>query len=398
MLELFPVVVLLGARQSGKTTLAQALRPQWLYLDLEKPSDFNRVDYDPEFFFQQHPQHIIIDEAQRLPSLFETLRSVIDQDRKHVGRFLLTGSSSPALLKNVSESLAGRVAIVELGTMKANEIFAMPLSPIYQLLADRQFTREQLSSLAKPKLRLSHIQQAWQKGGYPEPVLNQTDLFYWQWMENYEDTYIHRYIANLFPRLNRTAYQRFLTMLCRLSSTILNKSDIARALEISASSVHEFLTIADGTFLWRQLPSYEKSVSKSVVKMPKGHIRDSGLLHALLKLVDSTQLYGDPIVGASFEAFVIEEIIKGLQSTLLTHWSTYYYRTRGGAEIDFILEGVFGVIPIEIKYGTQVKKSQLKSLESFVKDNQLDFGLVINQAEQATWLSETVFQLPANYL
>ncbi|MCD6045492.1 MAG: ATPase protein [Gammaproteobacteria bacterium] len=398
LLEYFPAVVILGARQSGKTTLAKALRPDWLYCDLERASDFNRIEHDPEFFFQQYPQHIIIDEAQRSPKLFETLRGVIDHQRNIPGRFILSGSSSPELLKNVTESLAGRVAIVELGTFKANEIFGKPLSPIYNLLAENKFTRENLSQLGSALLDLKEIQLAWQKGGYPEPVLSTSENFYWQWMENYENTYIARDIANLFPRLNRVAYQRFLPMLCNLSSTILNKSDIARALEVSASSVQEFLAIAEGTFLWRALPSYENSVSKSLVKMPKGHIRDSGLLHSLLNITQIEQLYKHPVIGASFEAFVIEEIIKGLQATLLTHWSTYYYRTRGGAEIDLILQGPFGTIPIEIKYGSTATPRQLKSLENFVKENNLDFALLINQADKAIWLSKTVCQLPANYL
>ncbi len=186
-------------------------------------------------------------------------------------------------------------------------------------------------------------------------------------MENYESTYIDRDIANLFPRLNRIAYQRFLTMLCSLSSIILNKSDIARALEVSTSSVQEFLTIAEGTFLWRALPSYENSVLKSIVKMPKGHICDSGLLHSLLNITQTEQLYKHPVIGASFEAFVVEEIIKGLQATLLTHWSTHYYRTRAGAEIDLILRRPFGIVPIEIKYGVTATSRQLKSLENFAK-------------------------------
>lgn len=397
LLENFPAVVLLGARQSGKTTLTKALRPEWLYVDLEKTSDFNRIDYDVEFFFQQYPQHIIIDEAQRYPKIFEILRGVIDSDRNTPGRFLLTGSSSPELLKNVSESLAGRVAIVELGTLKANELFSKPLSPLYSWLEKNEFNAERLSQLPPPLLTLEEIQTAWHKGGYPEPALNLDENFYLQWMENYENTYIYRDIANLFPRLNRIAYQRFLSILCNLSGTILNKSNMARNLEVSASTIQEFLTIAEGTFLWRTLNSYENSAIKSIVKMPKGYIRDSGLLHSLLNIVNKEQLYNHPIVGTSFEGFVIEEIIKGLQATLLTHWDTYYYRTRGGAEIDLILQGPFGVIPVEIKYGSTVHPKQLRALETFIEDNGLNIGLLVNQADKAQWLSRKVLQLPANY-
>jgi predicted AAA+ superfamily ATPase len=397
LLDMFPAVAIVGARQSGKTTLAKQCRPDWLYIDLERPSDFNRVMNDPEFFLEQNPKNIIIDEAQLCPPLFEVLRSFIDENRDQTGRFLITGSSSPALLTHISESLAGRVATVELGTFKTNELFNKPFSGFYDIFQEK-LSSEKLSRLSKPSITSKNIQYAWFKGGYPEPVLKKSNIFYLQWMENYENTYIYRDIARLYPKLNKVAYQRFLTMLCKLSGTILNKSDIARALEVSEGSVREFLAIAEGTFLWRQLLSYEKSSTKSIVKMPKGHIRDSGLLHSLLRITNENDLFNDPMIGRSFEGFVIEEIIRGLQSTMLTHLDFYYYRTRGGAEIDLILEGPFGTLPIEIKYGTKVLPQHLKSLEEFVIANQLPFGLVINQAKEAYWLNRHIFQLPATYL
>ena len=131
---MFPVVAILGARQCGKTTLSKSLRPDWLYIDLENPSDFQRVMNDPEFFLQQNTTHVIIDEAQKVPLLFEILRGVIDQNRTQKGRFILTGSSSPELLKSISESLAGRIATIELGTFKTNELYAKPLSKFYHLI------------------------------------------------------------------------------------------------------------------------------------------------------------------------------------------------------------------------------------------------------------------------
>lgn len=397
LLTMFPAVALLGSRQSGKTTLCKQMFPDWNYVDLEKHSDFNRVSHDVEFFFEQNSKNLILDEAQLYPKLFEQLRCVIDDARDIKGRFLITGSSSPELLKNISESLAGRVAIIELGTFKANELANKPLSFFYNLF-QKKLDRSFFDSLPEPNLTLSQIQSAWQRGGYPEPSLQTSSIFYNQWMEHYENTYINRDIASLYPKLNKHAYQRFLNMLCRLSGTILNKSDVARALEVSESSIREFLTIASGTFLWRHIPSFEKSKIKTIIKMPKGHIRDTGLLHALLRLLDKDQLINDPIVGHSFESFVIEEIIKGLEATMITHWSHYYYRTRKGVEIDLILDGPFGILPIEIKYGSSTPPKQLKNLENFVIDNQLPFGLLINQSTKAHWLSRYVFQLPATYL
>ena len=394
---MFPAVVIIGARQCGKTTISKMLKPDWKYFDLEKPQDYNRIVNDPDFFLEQNSSQLILDEAQFMPSIFNSLRGAIDSNRSQAGRFIITGSSSPELLKNISESLAGRVAIVELGTFKMNEILQEPLSDFYEIL-QKPLNNKAIENLKKPKILLKDIQEIWLEGGYPEPVLKESKEFYLQWMENYENTYINRDIAKLYPKLNKIAYQRFLTMLCKLSGTILNKSNISRALEVSEGSIREYLSIASGTFLWRQIPSYEKSKTKSIVKMPKGHIRDSGLLHTLLRITNEDALFNDPIIGQSFEGFVIEEIIKGLQATMLTHWSAYYYRTRSGAEIDLILDGPFGVLPIEIKYGSSCDYRKLKTLENFVIENNLKFGLLINQSKEACWLSKYIYQLPATYI
>ena len=396
LLKFFPVVAILGARQVGKTSLAKVLRPDWDYFDLEKPSDLAQIEADPELFFKQFPSNIIIDEAQSLPKLFPILRGIIDQSRDLKGRFILTGSSSPDLLNNISETLAGRIATVELGTLKANEIYKKPLSPFYEIFQTK-LDRKSLA-FSSPPLDGRQIHQAWFKGGYPEPVLQKNSIFYYQWMENYHRNFINRDIIKLFPKINRLAFQRFLAVITHLSGNILNKAELARDIEVSQSSVKEYLKIAEGTFLWRQLLSYEKQNLKSVVKMPKGHMCDSGLLHYLLKLPDEKALYENRIVGRSFEGFVIEEIIKGLNSTMITNWQSHYYRTRGGAEVDSILEGPFGILPIEIKYGVQTQLKRLQSLQKFIEQNKLAFGLLINQSDRATWLTDTIFQLPAGWI
>ena len=256
LLEQFPAVVILGARQVGKTTLCREMFPNWGYYDLENPNDFERIQHDPTFFFQQHSHSIILDEAQILPLLFSTLRGVIDQDRARKGRFLITGSSSPELLNHISESLAGRVAIVELGTLKANEYYNNSLSSFYDLFRDKINKRNLVEGPAP--LSNKNMQMIWLRGGYPEPVLTAGNDFFNQWMENYRNTYINRDVARLFPRLNKLAFQRFLTILSKLSGTLINKSDVGRTIEISESSVREYLSIIEGTFIWRSLSSYKK--------------------------------------------------------------------------------------------------------------------------------------------
>lgn len=216
-------------------------------------------------------------------------------------------------------------------------------------------------------------------------------------MVNYETTYINRDIARLFPKLDKIAFRRFITMLGELSSKTLNKSDLGRSIGVTEPTVSDYIDIANGSFIWRSIPSFEKNVTKRIVKMPRGHIRDTGLLHHLLHIGSLEQLQSSIIAGFSFEAFVIEEILKGLEDTRVQA-QAYYYRTHSGAEIDLILEGSFGVLPIEVKYGSTILSRQLRSMTEFLQEHQLSFGIVINLANKIEWLTKNIIQIPAGYL
>ncbi len=396
LLTFFPVVIILGVRQCGKTTLAKMLRPDWHYFDLERSRDFDFVTGDFDFFVKEHPHSVIIDEAQRHPPLFQELRSVIDRERKNRNRFLLTGSSSLELIKNVSESLAGRVGLIELGTFKVNETNALDLPDFYQIFSKNlDHTTVDFLKTLKQKISHARLMQAFLKGGYPEPVLEEDDKFYNFWMENYIQTYIQRDVRTLFPRLNLVKYQRFVAMLSALSGTIINRSQVGRSLDTSEKAIRDYLQIAEGSYIWRNTPSYEKSTSKSVVKMPKGSIRDSGLTNFIQGITKREQLLNYPNVGAAFEAFIAEEIIKGIQATDNVNWKHYYFRTRNGAEIDMIIEGPFGTLPIEIKFGSLIKQRQIQTLKNFVHNNNLPVGIVINNSDDVRLVADRIIQLPA---
>jgi hypothetical protein len=240
--------------------------------------------------------------------------------------------------------------------------------------------------------------QAFLKGGYPEPVLENDDRFYDAWMENYVQTYIQRDIRALFPRLDLVKYQRFVSMLSALSGTIINRSQVGRSLNISEKAIRDYLQIAEGSYIWRNTLSYEKSISKSVVKMPKGNLRDSGLSNYIQVISQREQLMNYPNVGAAFEAYISEEIIKGIQATEIVNWNHYYFRTRNGAEIDMILEGPFGTLPIEIKFGSMIKQRQIQTLKSFVYNNNLPLGIVINNSDDVQLVTDRILQLPATYI
>lgn len=392
----FPVIAIIGTRQCGKTTLCKQLRSNWKYIDLENPRDYDYLTTDPLMFFEQNPHSVIIDEAQLCPALFKVLRGVIDSARTHKNRFIITGSSSPELLTNISESLAGRIANIELSPFKTNEKLSQPLSHLYLELQnpDQNFDFKQLSS----NMALADFRTQWLFGGYPEPTLNGSTDFWQIWMQNFRDAYINRDIAALFPNINKINYRRFMMILAKLSGTIINKSDLARSIEVSQPTIAQYLDIAHNTFLWRNIQSFNNNSIKSLIKMPKGFIRDSGLLHFLLKIHDEDSLMTDPIVGLSFESFVIEEIIRGIIAIGAVNTDFYYYRTKHGAEIDLIISGPNGYIPIEIKYGSYTPINKLHKLAEFVNDYDAPYGIVINNSNSIEYLSDKIIQIPVNYL
>lgn len=396
LLEMFPVVAVIGARQCGKSTLVRNLHPEWSYYDLENPNDYQLISSDPVSFFSINKEKVIIDEAQQYPDLFRVLRGVIDEDRRHCGRFLITGSSSPEIVKGLTESLAGRVATIEMWPFKQGELYARPLANIYQLVA--QGKKDELLGI-KPVVEMAQVMSTWFWGGFPEPSLAVNESrFVPLWMENYLRDYINRDIRGLFPRLNIHNYRRFLLALAQFSGHQLNMSTLARSLEVSVSTVKDYLDIIHHTFLWRNLPPFEKNRLKKVQKAPKGYFRDQGLLHYLLRIRDIDSLLLHPVAGFSFESYVTEEIIRGFQSTMEPSIEFSYYRTIDRSEVDLVVEGFWGLLPVEIKLNSLVKKQSLRGLENFIADTGTPFGIVVNRGKDVRYLSDKVIQVPVNYL
>jgi hypothetical protein len=399
LLEMFPVVAVIGPRQCGKSTLVRSLRPDWKYYDLESPDDYQLISSDPVAFFAINPDGIIIDEAQQYPELFRVLRGVIDRDRKLKGRFLLTGSSSPDIVKGITESLAGRIATVELWPFKQSEFHEKPLPDIYGLLVDSATKPVDFLTLQE-NLSLSQSMHVWLQGGFPEPLIEGEgqDGFYQQWMEQYIINYVGRDIRALFPKLNIHNFRRFLTLLAQFSGHQINMSDMARALEVTVPTVKDYLDIIHQTFLWRNLPPYTKNPLKKVQKAKKGFFRDQGILHYLLKITGLDSLLLHPVAGFSFESFVIEEIIRGFQSTMATQMEFSYYRTIDKSEIDLVIEGNQGVIPVEIKLASSFKRLTLRGMENFLIDTGASYGILINRGKRVELLTEKIIQIPVNYL
>ncbi|MFZ3084540.1 ATP-binding protein [Rhodoferax ferrireducens] len=392
----FPCVVLTGVRQCGKTTLLGTLPGTWQHFDMENSADRQQLLADPDLFLRLHPNRLVIDEAQLAPPLFSALRVAIDRDRSKKGRFLLSGSSCPELARQMSESLAGRVARIELAPLSLAEAWQLPASSLYRLLTQNAPMPDILAAAAA-RLTVQQVQDYWFAGGYPEPWLSDSEEFRSLWARHYIDSYLLRDIGALFPNLNRDRFRQFITLLSQHSGNILNNADIARTLGVSEPTVRDWLGIAHDTFLWRHIPAWDRSTAKQLVKHPKGFLRDSGLLHRLLRIPDTTQLATHPVVGKSWEGMVVETLLRGFENAGI-EVQPFHYRTRGGAEIDLILEGQFGtagLLPIEIKLTPHSDQRALRSLTEFVTSQNCQLGLVINNDERPRWLSERILAVPA---
>ncbi len=397
-LQLFPCVALLGVRQCGKTTLLRTLPPAWKHYDLERQADHEVITRDPDAFFRLNPRHVALDEVQVAPQLFRALRVAIDEQRAENGRFVITGSSSPALLRSVSESLAGRVGLIEMAPFSWEEVTETAgRDSFVRRLSDRQARPADLIADLKPRGDLARAHEFWFRGGFPEPWLRPEPEFWRLWVEQYFQTYLFRDVKRLFARLDDVRFRRFLEMLGGLSGRILNFAEVARALGVSQPTARDYFAIAHGTFLWRSIPAYTRDAVKRVVKHPRGYLRDSGLLHALLRIPDRDALLSHPQMGNSWEGMVAEEILRQLTARGMAH-DAAYYRTGAGAEVDLVLTGDFGLVAMEVKHTSTVSGRDVRTLREFVSEHKARLGVVINNDIVARQYEKDLIGLPFTWL
>jgi len=327
LLELFPVVAILGARQSGKSSLARRLMaddPGGTILDLERPSDLRKLD-DAEMFFEANREATIcLDEIQRVPELFPLLRAEVDA-RRTPGRFLVLGSASLELIRQGSESLAGRIAFHDLTPFQARE-----------------------TGMEGESLR-----RLWLRGGFPDCYLAPSDRAAMLWRENFIRTFVERDIPQMGFRIDSARLIKMLTLCAHEQGQPLNLSKMAQFLEVSGQTVRNHFDLLSGTFLTRTLPAFSGNTKKRLIKAPKAYFRDQGILHQLLGIETYNDLLGHPVQGASWEGFVIEQIM-----TARPDWSYSYYRTGHGAEIDLIIECNDRMMAVECKSSKTPKVSR----------------------------------------
>lgn len=319
-----PAVVLLGPRQVGKTTLARQVAAQWptgsVYLDMERPADRLRLDDADTYLRAQSGKLVVIDEIHRAPGLFEILRGIIDERRaagQRYGHFLLLGSAALDLMQQSAETLAGRVAYIE-------------MSPITLL--------EATASKTAPSLNENAV---WTRGGFPDSLLATNDASSMDWRSDFIRSYLERDVPMFAPRMPAETISRLWTMLAHQQGSMLNQAKLASSLGLSAPTVTRYIDLLVDLQLVRRLQPYANeggNIRKRLVKAPKVYVRDSGLVHALLGLRAWDDILGHPIAGPSYEGFCLENLITAAAQNTQPPRRPYYYRTQDGAEVDLVFE------------------------------------------------------------
>ena len=356
-----PVIAILGPRQCGKSTLAKELlknNEDSLYLDLQKNSDLRKLD-DAELFFQNAKGKLVcLDEIQLKPELFPLIRSMVDETNAN-GQILILGSASRDLIKQSSETLAGRIGYSE-------------LTPFTILEVDSSF---------------DEIRNLWDRGGFPRSYLSKSDRISFNWRKDFIRTFLERDIPQFGNLVQTNVISRLWSMLAHIHGQVLNMARLSNSLDVSANTIKTYIELLEQTFMVRTLKPYETNLKKRLVKSPKIYIRDTGILHALLNINDFNDLLGHIVIGNSWEGFVIENILAELPDC-----KGYFYRTAAGAEIDLILEKGNKKVAVECK--SSMAPNISKGFYSSLEDLEIEEGYIIAPVKDSYPVKKNVFVMP----
>lgn len=353
-----PITAIMGPRQCGKTTLARAIAQttESIIFDLEDPTDFDLLSETPKIILQQQKGLVVLDEIQRIPELFPLLRVLADETGSP-RKFLILGSASPELIQKSSESLAGRIGFIHLTEFKLHEAGA------------------------------DNLEKLWHRGGFPRSYLAKDDPQSFSWRENFIQTFLERDISNYGFNIPPVTLRRFWLMLAHYHGQIWNGADFARSMGVSEPTVKRYLDILTGTFMIRQLQPWYENIKKRQVKAPKVYIRDSGILHTLLG-IEENRLYAHIKSGASWEGFVIEQLLSKLKSR-----DFFYWRTHSGTELDLLVLKNGKKLGFEVKFSETPKIT--RSMLSAIDDLRLEKLFLVYKGQREFLLDEKIYALPA---
>jgi hypothetical protein len=370
-LRRFPAVTILGPRQCGKTTFIRRALPDWSYLDLERPADATPLAADPEARLAQLGEHVILDETQRLPEVFPVLRGLIDRRRSRKGRFVLLGSASPSLVRGISESLAGRTVFLDLPPFRWDEV--------------------------KGRRAASGFATLWLRGGFPDAFLAPTDAAREAWMDAYARAFIERDLPALGVDVSAPQMRKLWAMLAHVNGGLWNASQLAASLGVSYHTVDRYVDILEQAFLVRKLTPYFANVGKRLVKSPKLYFRDCGLLHHFLGIRSASQLDTHPARGASFEAFVVDQLSSAYRRVDPAS-QAFFWRTAQGEGVDLLIESRSRLVPFEVKLHSTPGPDAARALRRCMADLKLQRGYVLHAGRDRYSLGGGVTAFPASSL
>ena len=389
--DFFKIILVTGARQVGKTTLLTHCFPKTKIITFDPVQDIYNAKKDPDLFFDNFPPPLILDEIQYAPELLPALKRRVDKSQKK-GQYFLTGSQNFSLMKNVSESLAGRVGILNLFNMTANEMYGNidDIHWIELYLNDSDFS---LKKLLNTKTTLKNI--LW-RGGMPG-LLNADEKFVTPFFSSYLQTYIERDLRTFENFRNLFDFSKFIAFCAALSSQEINNSKVGNDIGISSVTAKKWYELLINSFQFFVLPPYSGNIVKRFSKKRKGYISDTGLLCYLQQINSQDALLASPMFGAIFETFVVSEIIKIINASNL-NVNFYHWRINSGAEVDLIIEKDGFLYPIEIKSKSNLNAYDLRGLKSFIEvyKNKCKQAIIIYAGKELYKISEKITAIPWN--
>ncbi len=391
LLKQFPAILVTGARQVGKSTLLKHIAKDYAYLTFDDPLLLEQAKQEPRLFFLNRSGDVILDEVQYAPELFPLLKLEIDKQQKN-GMFLLSGSQAFELMQNVSETLAGRIAILKLQGLSLREILNIEFSPPF--IPNRDYLSSREKTLKSPE----NIWQIIHKGDMPRLYQQETD---WEiYYSSYVSTYIERDVRQLTNIANSTDFTRFMVALASRSGELLNYSNVAQEVGVSNETIKRWTTILQTSGIIYLLQPYSNNHLKRAIKTPKVYFLNTGLMAYLTRWLTPETIAQGAKSGQFFESFVVSEIIKSFTNNGIEP-PLYFYRDTNQKEIDLIIEYDRTIYPIEIKTTASPNKKMAKSFEllnSLSKEFTLGQGVIINQYPNKHYLAENLVALPVGYL
>lgn len=403
LFEIFPIVSITGPRQSGKSTLIQHYtskqKEKWEYISLDNRDTLLNIKEDPTLFTKSIKSNIAIDEAQKAPELFHSLKQLVDEKLPY--KIILSGSANFLLLKSISESLAGRVGLLELEPFSIAEAYNLkPNNLVSKIIESRSIDELQnkLIKLQRKKITDEELLDFILYGGFPKLQELKPEQR-WTWFSQYISTYIERDLRDLSQIANLDAFQKVYKLFAFQTAQLLNMSNIASDIGIDSKTVAHYLSILESSYQCAKLSAYFSKQRKQVIKSPKVFYMDTGLVNFHQKNTDNASMLNRGAWGHILETFVYSELHKEIKDMTIPA-SLHFWRTNNGAEVDFIIEYGAKLYPIEVKASAQINPLELRGLESFMEaeNKKVDFGIVLYRTDKVQFIKKNILGIPLKLL